>query len=55
MFNDQSHIIYVNGYPHSLTISVYLKKEDIGEKEPVHKIEFLPDEWNQGDDIKNDE
>ena len=44
----------VNGYPHSLEISVYLRKDDVGEKEPIHKIEFLPDEWNQGYDIRND-
>ena len=32
-----------------------MQKEDIGEKEPVHEIEFLPDEWNREYDIKNEE
>lgn len=44
----------VNGYPESLDIAVYLKAEDIGEKEPEFNIRFVPDEWNAGYNIKDD-
>lgn len=44
----------VNGYPSSLDITVYLRKDDIGEKEPVCRIRYVPTDYNEGYDIKND-
>ena len=43
----------INGYPSSLDIAVYLKRSDIGEKEPVCRIRYIPTDYNEGYDIKN--
>ena len=42
------------GYPGSLDIDVYLKKEDIGKKDSVLNIRFQPDEWNADYNIRDD-
>lgn len=44
----------VNGYPSSLEITVYLQRNDIGEKEPVCRIRYVPTDYNGDYDIKND-
>ncbi len=42
-----------NGYPESLSINVYLIKEDIGEREPEMKIDFVPEDRNAGYNIRD--
>lgn len=42
------------GYPSRLSITVYLNRKDIGYNEPVCKIEFKTDDYNEDYDIKND-
>lgn len=49
MFSTDAH-----GYPSRVDISVYLKRKDIGEQEPVCEIRFEPLEYNEEYDIKND-
>lgn len=44
----------LKGYPGSLDIDVYLRKDDIGKTEPVLQIRFQPDEWNAGYNIRDD-
>lgn len=44
----------LRGYPGSLDIDVYLKKEDIGKKDSVLNIRFQPDEWNADYNIRDD-
>lgn len=44
----------IGGYPLSLDITVYLTYRDVEErKEPVCKIQFRTDEYNEEYDIKN--
>lgn len=43
----------INGYLSSLDIAVYLRKSDIGEKDPVCTIRYIPSDYNEGYDIKN--
>lgn len=43
----------INGYPSSLDITVYLRKSDIGKKDPVCRIKYIPSDYNEGYDIKN--
>lgn len=45
----------VNGYPRRLEINVYLWEEDISEKEPVCYIRYVPLDYNEDYDIKNDQ
>lgn len=42
------------GYPSRLSITVYLNRKDIGNNEPVCKIEFKTNDYNEDYDIKND-
>lgn len=44
----------IDGYPSELSITVYLNRKDIEKKEPVCKIEFMTDDYNEDYDIKND-
>lgn len=41
------------GYPTSLDMNVYARKEDIGEKDPIMTVEYKPEEWNAEYDIVN--
>lgn len=41
------------GYPTSLDMNVYTRKEDIGEKDPIMTVEYKPEEWNAEYDIVN--
>lgn len=41
------------GYPTSLDMNVYVRKEDIGEKDPIMTVEYKPEEWNAEYDIVN--
>ncbi len=44
----------IGGYPLNLDITVYLTYKDVEErKEPVCKIQFMTDEYNEEYDIKN--
>lgn len=42
------------GYPTSLKMDVYLWKEDIGNSDPIMKIEYLPKKYATDVNIKND-
>ena len=44
----------IDGYPSKLNITVYLNRKDIEGNEPVCKIEFMTDDYNEDYDIKND-
>ena len=39
------------GYATSLNFSVYLWKDQVGDREPEMEVEYLPVEWGQGYDI----
>lgn len=47
------HSILFSSFPSRLEISVYLKRRDIGEKEPVCRIKYAPLEYNDSYDIRN--
>lgn len=44
----------INGYPSELDIMVYLNRKAVKKGEPVHKIKFSTDDFNEDYDIKND-
>ena len=43
----------INGWPESLDITVYFHKSDVGEKEPVMRILFIPPDDGGEYDIKS--
>lgn len=43
-----------NGYPKSLEIKAYYRREHIGKYAPVCRIEYKPDKWDAGYDIYHD-